>query len=205
MVNKPIFYTESGVRWRAFLGGLQSAILFALVALVSLGIALFQPTNAILPHPAAGNEILKRVIQPDKVLTFRTAQNSDYSHLHHNLVQIIKQNKSLFRVRRQTTTTKGKIHGAFFVNWDQQSFGSLKTNIDKINMVFPEWYGIGDSSDTIAGEISRQALDLLRERLIPIVPIFSNYSHRQWKTSNVKRLIGTAQKRRILAQRIDSL
>ncbi len=67
-----------------------------------------------------------------------------------------------------------KIRAAFYVDWDPQSFFSLQKNIDKLNMVMPEWFFIDPTADTMFVRIDMPALALMKKKKAKIIPIINN-------------------------------
>lgn len=67
-----------------------------------------------------------------------------------------------------------EVRAAFYVDWDPQSFYSLRKNIDKLNMVLPEWFFIDPVSDTLVPKIDFDALALMKQSRVKIVPLINN-------------------------------
>jgi peptidoglycan-N-acetylglucosamine deacetylase len=70
---------------------------------------------------------------------------------------------------------------AFFVNWDDTSFTSLKQNIGRIDVLVPEWLHLADASGALAenNPVRRQeVLDLIRTRRpdLRVVPLVNNFN-----------------------------
>ena len=90
-----------------------------------------------------------------------------------------------------------QIRAGFFVNWDPQSYFSLRNNIDKINMVLPEWFFLSDA-DTVVFKPDIRAFKLLRDNpSVAVVPLLSNFWADQWHSDNVERLFKNPTKRDI--------
>ena len=89
-----------------------------------------------------------------------------------------------------------EVRAGFYVNWDAGSFFSLRENIDKMNVVFPEWLFVGDSVDTVMARIDDTALDLMHRHGIRILPMVSNYFNEQWNSASVHRIIASPERRR---------
>jgi spore germination protein YaaH len=72
-----------------------------------------------------------------------------------------------------------KIRAGFFVEWDPQSFYSLQNHIDKLNMLFAEWFFIDPVSDTLVIKIDSTAFDFIKQYPLKILPILSNVDYRK--------------------------
>ena len=71
-----------------------------------------------------------------------------------------------------------QVRAAFYVDWDPQSSYSLQKNIDKLNMVLPEWFFIDPSTDTLRPQIDMTALDLMKKHQVRIVPLINNINEK---------------------------
>jgi cellulose synthase/poly-beta-1,6-N-acetylglucosamine synthase-like glycosyltransferase/spore germination protein YaaH/peptidoglycan/xylan/chitin deacetylase (PgdA/CDA1 family) len=67
-----------------------------------------------------------------------------------------------------------RIRAAFFVDWDPQSLYSLQTNIDKLNMVIPEWFFINPVADTLQVNVDATAYTIMKQHHVKILPIINN-------------------------------
>lgn len=66
------------------------------------------------------------------------------------------------------------IRAAFYVSWDAQSFFSLRRNINKINLVLPEWFFIDPNADTLITKIDKRAFDYIKKSGVKVMPMLSN-------------------------------
>ncbi|HET7897302.1 MAG TPA: glycosyl hydrolase family 18 protein, partial [Flavisolibacter sp.] len=81
------------------------------------------------------------------------------------------------------------IRSAFFVDWDPQSYYSLQRNINKLNLVIPEWLFIDPNTDTLTVSIDPQALAIMQKSGVNILPMMSNVFHEEFKGDAVHRII----------------
>ena len=70
----------------------------------------------------------------------------------------------------------------FYVDWDDNSFTSLKQNFSHIDKLIPEWLHLTDASGTIAPDDpmkQQEAVDFLRSNRpdLPIMPLINNYNN----------------------------
>ncbi len=80
----------------------------------------------------------------------------------------------------------------FFVNWDDNSFTSLKQNINNIDKLIPEWLHLTDASGTIAPDdaaAQQQVVDYIKQNRpnLPIIPLINNYDNntQSWNSDAV--------------------
>ena len=190
--SKHVFQTDSERRWKIFKNSLRlTLIIIALAACVIL-IDVISQDSILLPRMREENEVYKRILNPDKIATFATPQNTKLKQAIENLNRIVSD------------TTRGKINhnksdrnirGGFYVNWDPQSFYSLKANIDKMNLIIPEWLFVQDNADTIMADIDIKALKLMRQYGVKITPMVSNYFNQKWNPENVVRIISSKKRK----------
>src|SRR5205085_11456998 len=87
----------------------------------------------------------------------------------------LKLREKIDRLKKNTQTINPcEIRAAFYVDWDPQSFYSLQKNIDKLNMVLPEWFFIDPSADTLRPDIDLNALQLMKKNKVKIVTLINN-------------------------------
>ncbi len=100
-------------------------------------------------------------------------------------------------VRQLPIPFDNRLRSAFFVNWDVQSYYSLRDNIKKLNMVMPEWMQLPDNADTVLVNIDARALDLMKTNPnVRIVPMLTNYYKDKWRGDNVSRIIHSDTRRK---------
>lgn len=87
-----------------------------------------------------------------------------------------KKNEQL--INNKTAGTQN-IRAAFYVDWDPQSFYSLEKNVDKLNMVLPEWFFIDPATDTLQPRIDREALDVMKKNNVKIIPLINNTNEKK--------------------------
>lgn len=93
-----------------------------------------------------------------------------------------------------------QIRAGFFVNWDPQSYYTLLNNIDKINMILPEWFFLSDA-DTVVFKPDARAFKLLREHpSVAVMPLLTNFWNGKWDSSNTERLFNNKEKQEIFIE-----
>ncbi|MGE5400939.1 MAG: glycosyltransferase [Ignavibacteriales bacterium] len=192
--NKPVFQSESDKRWRAFKGTIRFFIIIFLFVGIAIGIDIISKSGASLPHLREQNEIYKRVLNPEHITTITTKENRLYHKSRKELMRLSAASGN-HRQHKASTVNTDRIRVGFYVNWDAQSFYSLRDNIDKMNMVMPEWLFVQDNADTVATDIDFRALAFIQNHKIPILPMISNYWNGKWNPGNVVRIISSREKR----------
>ena len=198
--TKPVFFTDSPKRWNTIKGILRLAGALIGLLLLILLFTFFRSSGIVIPKLANQNEVYKRVLNPGQITTFQTSQNKIYKEAR---VKLSNRVEIHYNGKYKSEPVKAKlpprqIRAAFYVNWDAQSFSSLRDNIDKLNMVMPEWLFIAEGKDTIITDIDSRALKLLRDHRTPIIPMLSNYYNGNWDGKAVHEIISSPDKRKKL-------
>jgi cellulose synthase/poly-beta-1,6-N-acetylglucosamine synthase-like glycosyltransferase/spore germination protein YaaH/peptidoglycan/xylan/chitin deacetylase (PgdA/CDA1 family) len=205
--GNPVFYSESPKRWKAFIGTIRVAVVVLLMAVIIVFVTIFRSSGSILPKINDLNEVYKRILNPERIGTFETTQNRSYKNARAKLASKPDFNyqKKFHSKPSISKPLQKQIRSAFYVNWDAQSYHSLKENIDKLNMVMPEWFFISAGSDTVITDIDSHALLLMRNNKIPVIPMLSNYYHDKWDGSAVHKFISSPAKRKALIDNLINL
>ncbi|MFN8392384.1 MAG: glycosyltransferase [Bdellovibrionota bacterium] len=201
---KPVFYSSSPTRWRACL--LVAFTVCATFAAASY--IIFSAVTALpyvpLPKLTGENELYRSLLNPDQITTLRTGANEDYRRLRAQIQGKIEFNYPQKKVSNPVNAKpiEGPIRAGFYVNWDAQSYYSLREHIDSLNLVFPEWSFVPDTGDEVALDIDQRALSLLREHQVAIVPMLSNFFSGKWNGGNVHRILRSKESRRTMINSI---
>ncbi len=196
--NRPVFYAENPARWRRFLWIIRiSAAVLAFMTLIATFAAIY-PEYVGLPRLLGENDVYKRLLNPDHPALARTKSNTAYQKARARV-----PNKAVFNYehRARTLPVVATIHhapvrAAFYVNWDPESFYALRNNAERLSMVFPEWFFLPDTGDTVDTDVENRALDLLREKKIPVVAMLTNFYNNQWNGNNVHRILHSPERRK---------
>jgi cellulose synthase/poly-beta-1,6-N-acetylglucosamine synthase-like glycosyltransferase/spore germination protein YaaH/peptidoglycan/xylan/chitin deacetylase (PgdA/CDA1 family) len=170
--SKQIFQTGSKWRWRTFqwTGRLVIFILAMMVPIVIITLARgYKPGLPALVNEADRLHHLANPVTP--------------AGLNKREIKKYKGFDAFLRAKQQNEQLKnsvppavgnGQVRAAFYVDWDPQSFFSLQQHLDKVNMVIPEWFFIDPATDTLRTEIDMNALQLMKQKHIRIVPLINN-------------------------------
>lgn len=186
-----VFQTTTPKRWKSFLWVIRLLVFFIVISLVVIGLSVFRHETTILPKIISQNTLYKKLLKADMAAKPK------------------RLGKSIFDSTKKLTATfnyasKGRIdyngdegvRSAFYVNWDAQSFTSLQNHIHQVNIIFPEWIFISPNGDSISVNIEQQALDLMQQNKVKILPMLSNYlEDNGWNSSAVHKLLSSPKNR----------
>jgi len=194
--SKPVFYDPHQRRWRWIrrLGfgaaGATSLLLLALVALV-----LVNPALPALGLPATDRLPQAHHLVPPRPERPVRAAEKRYLDTRRALNEA---NAAARRVRLATPAPPAHPTEliAFFVNWDDTSFTSLKENIGRIDTLVPEWLHLANAEGALTSDTpSRQqeVLAFVRStrpglRIVPLVNNF-NTATTDWETAKLAAML----------------
>jgi len=199
--TKQVFSTGSPSRWQRFKWGSRFLLFVALIVVALVGAALWNIYNPQLPQLKQQNDQYKIILNPDK----------------HSLLQETKINKD-FNGFRKYIDAKGKgknikyvstgdsmhhfaapIRAAFYDPGDEQSYLSLKSNIDKINMLLPEYMYIDTTADTVYVNKDFRGEDIIKASGVRVVAMLSNFFGDDFNGTVLHRILhDPAKKERLI-------
>jgi cellulose synthase/poly-beta-1,6-N-acetylglucosamine synthase-like glycosyltransferase/peptidoglycan/xylan/chitin deacetylase (PgdA/CDA1 family)/spore germination protein YaaH len=174
--HSPIFIDYTGRRWRRIRrAALVAGVATTVIALVLVGtLVLSPPMPPELPLATANNQPIARATtgKPGvytKVDRLRTAYRR-------KLAAAMKHYGGLAASRRpdavpaldvgtgrRPTSTESIVAG-FYINWEDNSFASLRRNYDKLDWVIGEWAFVAPGADSLTLRIDKKVVDLLQSR-----------------------------------------
>ncbi|WP_291142362.1 polysaccharide deacetylase family protein [Flavobacterium sp. UBA7680] len=170
--KKQIFQTVTQKRWKTFQWS-SRLILFLLILMVPIFFITLKrglkPPLPLLANSSRAGHSLENPITPkdlsDKEL--KKFKGFDY---------FLREKKKIEKLRKQPIAPKTteEVRAAFYVDWDPQSLFSLQKNIDKLNMVVPEWFFIDPKTDLLRTEIDTAALKVMKKGKVKILPLINN-------------------------------
>ncbi len=168
MSEKQIFQSQSSRRWRWFQWSTRLFIFGLLWVIPIVWIAMSRGYKPHMPQLTNDEFSYKKLNKPESPRAFTALDNKKYKGFNSFIEAKNALNPSLRLPKAQT------IRAGFYVNWDAQSLFSLESNIDKMNMVIPEWLSIDPKTDTLAVNIDDDALTVMRAHKVAILPILNN-------------------------------
>lgn len=202
----PVFYDPSRMRWKLFL--VFAAVLSVCVFFVYVNMFKNILGDKMLPDvfPIKDYEVYKYIQDSDNyenenIKELERYKNDLKAFYEINTAAVEEQNSS-------QTQEKNKIIG-FMVNWDPKSFDSLKENIDKIDVLIPEWIHLSDSEGNIylnnrSRQVEIQEYISLNRRDLEITPLINNYDYEKkiWDTETLVTLLRNQNSRATLIDKL---
>ncbi|MBO9591964.1 MAG: glycosyltransferase [Niabella sp.] len=193
-----IFQTESRTRWNTF-KWISRLLVFLAIAMIPLAIfSISRVDNLLLPGLAKADT--NRAIHQTIPKSLSEKDKKKYKGMQ-AFISARAQNNAYIAQEKKRPKSAG-IRAAFFVDWDPQSLSSLKSNVDKLDMVLPEWFLLDPDADTLRPNIDNDALQIMRKAKVSIIPMLSNVQNGDFDGKLLHRILSNPQKRNRLLQDI---
>jgi len=170
--KKQIFQTETKKRWKTFQWS-SRLILFLLILMVPIFFITLKrglkPVLPLLANKSTSGKTLENPIVPKELSVKELKKFKGFDYF---LRSKSKVEKLANQPRVAKTATE--VRAAFLVDWDPQSLFSLQKNVDKLNMVVPEWFFIDPKTDLLKTEIDTAALKVMKKAKVKILPLINN-------------------------------
>lgn len=189
MHTRQIFQTDNPLRWKAIVWTFRISLLVVLLGIATATLAILKHSYPKLPRITGYEGNFKPLQHPAAPLTFKSATST-------------KKIKPKPLALRPSGDGKQQIRAGFYVNWDLQSYFSLKNNIGKMNMVLPEWLFIDPTADTILLQTDPKAFRLMDSSHVKIVPLLTNNYGDRWNHEAVTRIVESPKKTRIFIHQL---
>lgn len=208
-MDKQVFQTDSTSRWRRFKWGVRLFLFFLLLCAAVFG-AMFAINDApSLPFKRDyGSAVTaQRPYLRDNSLSKEYKGFRDYfssPHPHSNYVAEADK-KLRFKGRGDSLTHKyiatwtdrpAGLRAAYYVNWDEQSYLSLKQHLRHLNLVIPEWFFINPQTGRLEVQTDPKALALLRRTGMPVMPMLTNNYGGQFRPEPIGGILRSPERRR---------
>ncbi|HSB94916.1 MAG TPA: polysaccharide deacetylase family protein, partial [Spongiibacteraceae bacterium] len=212
MGHKSIFHDPSGRRAR---GLSQLGWVFAIVTtvIVLAFVATILTVQSLAPLPILGDRHL-RAIPYEKVGAPQLLPSAK------QLAKTVKAHqRGVPRSSDPTTMPVAAVHGrdtanlptqdkplaiGFYVNWDDNSYPSLKRLLPQLDWVVPSWLNSKSAAMDVQIDIDRKALDLMRRTKpdVSILPMWQNAQDGTWNSAGLAHMLADPQLR---AQRLQQV
>jgi cellulose synthase/poly-beta-1,6-N-acetylglucosamine synthase-like glycosyltransferase/peptidoglycan/xylan/chitin deacetylase (PgdA/CDA1 family)/spore germination protein YaaH len=216
MEKKPIFFDPTGRRAThvsrlALIAGVVST-LFVVACAVSLfigpsmsGLHLGGQNRALHPLTgvkAAAPELLKQAAKLAAEVRAKQKQ------LHLPRAHTVRSNAAHAPPLLLDKPANRALSIAFYVNWDDSSYPSLKRALPTLDWVIPTWLSVSGPDMALQTSIDAKALDLIRREKpsTPILPLLQNATGGTWDGKGLARMLANPAARQArIAQIVDFL
>ena len=200
--SSQIFQTNNPSRWQRLKWGTRILVFIFIIAIVIITIALRSVGSSESKIPLETRAI-KKVLSVDANLpAFRESETGKkyrgFRKYINNQWAVGKgcgqKDSNLNLSASHFFSDSLGIRAAFFMPWDLQSFLSLKKNINKVNLVLPEWFFIDPKADTLYTKIDKRDYDVIKGGRVKMMPMLSNFINTTPNNETFKRVINSPEK-----------
>ncbi|WP_027378051.1 polysaccharide deacetylase family protein [Kaistella palustris] len=168
--SRQVFQTNSAKRYRLTQWSIRLVASVLLFILIVVGIAVARGKNPSMPQMNSVGKLFQSKINPDNKFTLTTPLNKKFKGFKDFLQKKISAEKA------GTNMVNARlIRGAFYVPWSPLSLYDLRTNGDKLNTIYPEWFFINPKTFQLDSRIDAEALSVMKHHKLSIQPILNNF------------------------------
>ncbi len=190
----PVFFDPSAHRWRrvmrvvAVISAIATILLGSVMVAVSINPGL-PPLGLVNTKQIGKRAEMSPALIAAREVRFDAARKALEQHLKKSLPPLPRMPHGKFE------------HVAFYVNWDDNSWVSLKRNLASIDTLIAEWMHLTDAQgDVIPDDEFKQdmALRYVRARRpdMPIMALINNFHDDIWDAAMINGMLSTVQTRR---------
>ncbi len=219
-MGKQVFQTENTSRWKKFKWTMRFFIFIACILIAALIIMLIIDKSPSLPFRHDYRSVVtasKPFMQESKLSKeykgFRDYISDKKFHSNYEKEKLEAQarykkfetnfnDKNSNKILNSWDMFPAGLRSAFYVAWDPQSFFSLKRNIRNLNLIIPEWFFIDPKTDELKTNVDVQGYQLMKKSGVPIMPILSNNSDREFRPEAIGRILHSEKKKKKIIQEV---
>ncbi|MEN9599878.1 MAG: hypothetical protein RL596_2197 [Bacteroidota bacterium] len=195
--TRQIFQTANPSRWQRFKWGSRLLIFLLVIAVIAVVIGL---RNAYMPDvPVSQSASFKKILESTETKDSITKAYQGFRKFIDNKWANGKgcgQNDSSLHLSNSDKFSDSLgIRAAFYVDWDPQAFFSLKRNINKLNLVIPEWLFFDPKGDSMVVRRTKRGHDVIKAARIPVMPMLTNNIDGHWDGAVLHRILNDKTKR----------
>lgn len=201
MGTKFVFHDPTGRRWRRVRVGIQIAcVAFIVLVMVTAATVLVSPTPPSLALSSVehvGNFKEVRSILGDE----RGHINVPFKADRKSIKYIRSANPIVHPRSAASVVPEQPVVFGFYVNWDPASKTSLRTNLQHLTHLVPEWFTLLNGSGDIDDESDPEVIRICEDAHLPVLGLVTNFRN-GWQAADLHRLLNSDQARQNL---IDNL
>ena len=168
--SRQVFQTNNAKRYKFTQWTIRLIGSILLFIGIVVGIAVIRGKNPSMPQMNSIRKSFQSKIDPDNKFTFSTPLNKKFKGFKDFLQKkIIEEKSEKFAVNAKL------IRGAFYVPWSPLSLYDLRTNGNKLNTIYPEWFFINPKTFQLDSRIDKEALSVMKHYGLSVQPILNNF------------------------------
>jgi len=202
-----VFYDPTGKRWIRFRRAMGISGIVLAVLLVLFGLSLVSnpqlPTLGlpVVQHLANFSElpVITHGDKATKALPFQARKAAGVRYVRNNGNPVLHQ-KTAAKPRADQPIVFG-----FYVNWDPASIVSLRTNLNRLTHLVPEWLALQNGNGDVEDTSDEQVITIARDANLPILAEINNYvPEKGWQPAYLDHVLNSSAARDNLIDNIYS-
>ena len=202
MQDRQVFQSATATRWQRVKWGSRVLIFVSIILIIAIIVAGNNASNN------TGKPRLQNIVYTARDTAGFVYKNSELARKYYGFRKYIDDRDVKAKTRQPyqtflpaafrnitSNTAPCHIRAGFFVDWDPQSFYSLQRNVNKLNLVIPEWFFIDPKADTVTTSINGEALAIMQQSGVNIMPVLTNNVGDAFHGDAVHRILTTTSKR----------
>ncbi|RYY67139.1 MAG: glycosyltransferase [Chitinophagaceae bacterium] len=224
MQDRQIFQTNSASRWHSFQWSTRALLLLLALGIAAIVITLIRDRSPDMPQLREFRQALTDTTTPPG--QSKLARRYKSFRQYFNQKDLNTHPAPYHRQAGAALRPFGKgmpagLRAGFYVNWDRgESFTSLQRNIQKMNLVIPQWFffqlpdTLRDAKgkvvlqykDSITTNIDARGLAVMRAAGVPVMPMLANVRNGEFFGDILHHLLhNPAGKEKVIRQLISLL
>lgn len=203
-MSKQVFQTNSPTRWKSFVWVFRIVIVLLIFLVASVIVSLINRHNYDLKVLTYSTQKLPEINRDKAGVKISKSEQIAFAKYMHQLRRK-RKNKVQHQDENPPVQIKSilPIRAGFYVNWDINSAFSLKRNINKMNVIIPEWYFLKDEKGNIESRADEEMLQFIHKNNVAVMPLLSNF--RQWNNDSTYLLLKNDASRKKLIDQIKTV
>ena len=195
--GRQIFMTTSPTRWQRFKWSFRIFMLIIVLAIVVTGIAVMNEYNPSIPQLKNNKAQYASIMKPGKNAAINNIEQK-YSDFNKYIGSRQIDLKNIRYVKKSDTIHQiaAPLRAAFYDASDEQSYFSLKNNINKINMLLPLWMTIDTAGDSMVVNSYIRGREIITASKIKVLPVVSNFAGDDFTGAPLHRILADGHKRK---------
>jgi peptidoglycan-N-acetylglucosamine deacetylase len=206
-----VFQTSSSSRWSRFIWSSRLIALFVVLAVITILITLTRVYTPSLPN-MIGTQEKEALLDSSSWLFNKSKIGKQYGGFRKYINEKVAYKAGGYPIAKRFKKKNGiivqadssfysfnkfstGIRAGFYVNWSKTSFTSLEQNIQRLNMVLPEWFFLDATTDTLSTKIDTAALSVMWKAGVKVLPLLTNNIGTIFRGDVVHRILNNPDKR----------
>ncbi|KAF0242529.1 MAG: glycosyl transferase family [Chitinophagaceae bacterium] len=192
-----IFQTSNPSRWQRFKWGSRLIVFLLIIAIIAIVIAI---KTAYMPDvPSAQRQAFRKILESPTTTDPIAKEYQGFRKFIDNKWAEGKGCGQFDSAIKLSTSHLFNdsigIRAAFYVDWDPQAFFSLKRNINKLNLVLPEWFFLDPKGDSLIVRRDARGYNAIKASGVKVMPMLTNNLNGVWQGDVVHRILNDKTKR----------